>query len=66
VQQRACNITMILDKCPSRTDLTVIMIDEDLGIGFDPDWPAERIEQIKLRYEQFDGPYNYKTPSGHR
>ena len=66
VPQRACNITMILDKCPSRTDLTVIMIDEDLGIGFDPDWPAERIEQIKLRYEQFDGPYNYKTPSGHR
>ena len=60
VPQRACNITMILDKCPGKTDLTVILVDEDLGLGFDPTWPVERIEQIKLRYEQFDGPYNFK------
>ena len=66
VPQRACNITMILDKCPGRTDLTVILIDEDLGIGFDPTWPTERIESIKSRYEQFDGPYNFKTRSSHR
>jgi hypothetical protein len=61
VPQRACNITMILEKCPGRTDLTVILVDEDLGMGFDPTWPVERIEHIKRRYEQFDGPYNSKT-----
>ncbi len=60
VPQRACNITVILDKCPGRTDLTVILIDEDLGIGFNPAWPDERIENIQRRYEQFDGPYNLK------
>ena len=49
VPHRACNINMILDKCPGKTDLTVILVDEDLGLGFDPTWPAERIEQIKRR-----------------
>ena len=60
VPQRACNIIMILEKCPSKTDLTVILVDEDLGMGFNPTWPVERIKQIKWRYEQFDGPYNLK------
>ncbi|HEX2965455.1 MAG TPA: lactate utilization protein, partial [Syntrophorhabdaceae bacterium] len=57
VPERACNITMIIEKKPPLTDLKVIVTDEDLGLGWDPDWPPERIERIKKRYEEFDWPY---------
>lgn len=60
VPQRACNITVILEKRPSETDITVIMVDEDLGIGWDPAWPTDRIEQIKRKYGEFDWPHNLK------
>jgi hypothetical protein len=63
--ERACNITMILDKKPALKELTVVMIDEDLGLGWDTNWPDERIKEIRYKYEQFDWPYcadfeNYK------
>jgi hypothetical protein len=63
--ERACNITMILDKKPALKELTVVMINEDLGLGWDTNWPDERIKEIRYKYEQFDWPYsadfeNYK------
>jgi hypothetical protein len=60
--QRACNITVILEKKPPYKDLTVIIVDEDLGLGWDPEWPDQRIKEIRRRYEQFDWPYT----SAHR
>ena len=65
VPERACNITMILDKKPGLKELKVVMIKEDLGLGWDKEWPVERIDDIKRKYEQFDRPYcedfqNYK------
>ena len=62
---RACNITMILEKKPGLKELTVVMIKEDLGLGWDKGWPVERIDDIRRKYEQFDWPYsedfqNYK------
>ena len=63
--ERACNITMIVDKKPALKELTVVMINEDLGLGWEKEWPIERIDEIKRKYEQFDWPYsaelqNYK------
>jgi len=58
VPQRACNITVIIEKKPPLTDLTVIMVDEDLGLGWDTDWPKEHIDKIREKYEQFDWPYS--------
>jgi hypothetical protein len=58
VPQRACNITVILEKKPAYKDLTVVIVDEDLGLGWDTEWPNERIEEIRRRYEQFDWPYS--------
>ena len=55
--ERACNITVIIERRPSLTDLKVIVVDEDLGLGWDPSWPKARIDGIRKKYEQFDWPY---------
>ncbi len=57
VPERACNVTVIVEKKPPLTDLKVILVDDDLGLGWDPDWSPEHIERIKKRYEEFDWPY---------
>ncbi len=50
---RICSITVILEKKPLRTDLSIILIDEDLGLGWDPTWDAQRIAQIKANYYRY-------------
>jgi hypothetical protein len=55
--ERACNITVIIEKKPPLTDLKVIVVDDDLGLGWDPEWSKERIDEIRKKYEQFDWPY---------
>jgi hypothetical protein len=46
-------VTTILERKPFFTDVTVILIDEDLGLSWDPEWEQERIEKIKRNYEAF-------------
>ena len=53
---RVCRITTILEKKPFLTDVTVILIDEDLGLSWDPEWEEERIERIRRNYEAFTYP----------
>jgi hypothetical protein len=48
--QRICNITTIISKRPPSVDFSVIISKEDLGLGWDPAWPEERIEKIKTGY----------------
>jgi len=48
--QRICNITTILSKKPPSVDFLIVLVGEDLGLGWDPDWPEERIEKIKSAY----------------
>ena len=48
--QRICNITSIIYKKPPSVDFTVVLTGEDLGLGWDPDWPQERIEKITSAY----------------
>ena len=48
--QRICNVTTILWKKPPMMDFTILLVDEDLGLGWDPDWPQERIEKIQETY----------------
>jgi len=50
--KRICSVTTIMEKRPWRTDLTVILIDEDLGLSWDETWPMERIKRIKSNYER--------------
>jgi len=48
--QRICNVTTILWKKPPLMAFTILLVDEDLGLGWDPDWPQERIEKIQETY----------------
>ncbi len=49
---RLCNVTVILEKKPVFTDVSVILIDEDLGLGWNPDWDEARINKIRDGYAQ--------------
>ena len=49
---RLCNITIILEKKPLHTDFSVILINEDIGLGWDPTWDEERIKKIRSNYYQ--------------
>lgn len=47
---RICNVTTILLKKPPSVEFAIVLAGEDLGLGWDPDWPEERIEKIKSAY----------------
>jgi hypothetical protein len=47
---RICNITTIIEKKPRMTEFAIVMVGQDLGLGWDPDWPAERKERIAAAY----------------
>lgn len=49
--ERICNVTGIIEKNPSLTDITIVLVDEDLGLGWNPDWNEERIERLRSTYE---------------
>ena len=49
---RICSVTMILENKPAHTDLSVILINEDLGLGWDPTWDEKQISEIKSHYYQ--------------
>ncbi len=48
---RICNIMTVLHKKPPMTDFTIVLVGEDLGLGWDPAWPRERIERIQTTYQ---------------
>jgi len=51
--ERICNVTIILEKKPAYADLSIVLVDADLGLGWDPTWPEQRIDNIKHNYEQY-------------
>jgi hypothetical protein len=52
-RDRACNIFTIIEGKPLRTDINVIIINEDLGLGWNESWPKERINKIIENYKKF-------------
>jgi hypothetical protein len=50
--KRICNVTTIIEKKPSSTDIAIVLVGEDLGLGWDPDWPEDRKERIASVYER--------------
>ena len=50
VKDRLCNVVAILEGKIPMTDITVVLIGEDLGLGWDPEWPRERIDRIWNNY----------------
>jgi len=56
---RICNIIVILEAKPAGTDIdiVVIVVDEDLGLGWDSAWPKERKDRIYAEYKKFTPPH---------
>lgn len=52
-RDRGCNVYTIIEGRPAGTDLHVIIVNQDLGLGWDPSWPHERIETIREEYKKF-------------
>lgn len=50
---RGCNIYTIIAGKPARTHLHVIVVNRDLGLGWDSAWPKERIAKILDDYRKF-------------
>jgi len=50
--KRICSVTTIMEKRPWRTEMTIILVDEDLGLSWDETWTSERISKIKANYEK--------------
>jgi hypothetical protein len=51
-KDRGCNIFTVIESKPSQTDLNVILVNQDLGLGWDPSWPNERIAAIAEGYKK--------------
>lgn len=51
-KERICNVTTIIEKSPAQREINVVLIDEDLGLGWDESWSKERIEKIHSNYAE--------------
>lgn len=54
---RICSVTVILEKKPYHTNISVILIGEDVGLGWDPEWDKRRIENIRDNYIKYSWPF---------
>lgn len=50
---RMCNVFTIIEGKPRQIGMTVMIVNEDLGLGWDESWPLERIEMIVENYKRF-------------
>ena len=50
---RICNVFTIVEGKPFRTQLTVVIVDEDLGLGWDTSWPQSRVSSIIEAYKRY-------------
>jgi hypothetical protein len=50
---RACNIFTIIENKPLRTNINVVIVKEDLGLGWDPSWPEDRIKRIIDNHKKY-------------
>lgn len=56
-KERICCVTVIIEKQPHLGQITVVLVDEDLGLGWDVSWPKERQRGIRSRYEKVTWQY---------
>jgi hypothetical protein len=50
--KRICSVISIMEKRPWRTEISVVLVNEDLGLSWDETWPEERIQKIKANYKK--------------
>ncbi len=57
--RRICCIRVVLESKTviEETQMAVIIVDEDLGLGWDPAWPQERKDKILAEYKRWTPPH---------
>jgi len=50
--ERICNVTTIIEKKHSLTEIAIVLVGEDMGLGWHPDWTEERKERIASVYRE--------------
>jgi len=51
-EDRMCNVFTIIENKPARTNIHLIIINEDLGLSWDASWEQERITNIIENYKK--------------
>jgi hypothetical protein len=51
-EQRVCAVTTIIERKTAHTQIHVVIVEEDLGLGWDRSWPEARINSIIKRHEE--------------
>ena len=49
---RICSVTTIIEKKPIFTDIAIVLVGEDMGLGWNPSWPEERKVKIASVYRE--------------
>jgi hypothetical protein len=52
-RNRVCAVTTIIESKPHFTEINVMIVNEDLGLGWDRSWPKKRINRIAAKHERF-------------
>jgi hypothetical protein len=52
-KERICAVTTIIEHKPITTEINVVIVDQDLGLGWDKSWPRERVDAISEQHEKF-------------
>lgn len=52
-KSRVCNVTTIIEGAPLFSEINVVIVNKDLGLGWDPSWPQEKIDKIGEEHEKF-------------
>jgi hypothetical protein len=49
---RLCTVTTIIEAKPRVTQISIILVGEDMGLSWDPDWEEERRERIASVFKE--------------
>ncbi|MFC1534529.1 LUD domain-containing protein, partial [Thermodesulfobacteriota bacterium] len=49
---RVCNVTTIMEGAPLFSEVNVVIVNEDLGLGWDRSWGKDRIDEISDRHNR--------------
>lgn len=50
--ERLCRVTSFIEKKPLKTNIKIVLVDGDYGLGWDASWEKGRIEDIYDRYAE--------------
>lgn len=61
--RRICNVTTIMESKPWKTEMVVILVNEDLGLSWDQTWSKKRIDRIKRNYKNVTWVFGHRKRS---